>query len=241
MAVQGDLSAVSIHSPRRSEGRPDGRLHSHRPLSMFQSTPPAEARGDMFVASNGAPPLCFNPLPPPKRGETRALVWRFTSSGVSIHSPRRSEGRRIGGAVLTTSYCFNPLPPPKRGETVPVRPPQHDPRVSIHSPRRSEGRHQQASLTRNGQGVSIHSPRRSEGRLPRRKCCTTSRVGFNPLPPPKRGETHGLMGFEPVSKVSIHSPRRSEGRLQRQLGGDVPTPRFQSTPPAEARGDSSAS
>ena len=36
----------------------------------FQSTPPAEARGDWSVCSIMPAPLCFNPLPPPKRGET---------------------------------------------------------------------------------------------------------------------------------------------------------------------------
>ena len=60
--------------------------------------------------------------------------------------------------------------------------------------------------------VSIHSPRRSEGRPP---CCLAraGNRGFNPLPPPKRGET----------------PRP----------GDSPEviEQFQSTPPAEARGD----
>ena len=37
----------------------------------------------------------FNPLPPPKRGETRRLRLR----------------------VSAVSDSFNPLPPPKRGET----------------------------------------------------------------------------------------------------------------------------
>ncbi len=40
-----------------------------------------------------------------------------------------------------------------------------------------------------------------------------------------------------VGKVSIHSPRRSEGRLAEVLPSENSTGTFQSTPPAEARGD----
>ena len=39
-------------------------------LNRFQSTPPAEARGDRRAANREAGGACFNPLPPPKRGET---------------------------------------------------------------------------------------------------------------------------------------------------------------------------
>ena len=89
----------------------------------------------------------------------------------------------------------------------------------------------------------------------------TSRSSFNPLPPPKRGETgwprSSLRRSRPVSihsprrsegrridtvtrgqfqAVSIHSPRRSEGRQERDHERPSNT-KFQSTPPAEARGD----
>ena len=65
----------------------------------------------------------------------------------------------------------------------------------------------------------------------------TPQAGFNPLPPPKRGETWARFEVDDVpAQVSIHSPRRSEGRL-----GEEETTywlvQFQSTPPAEARGD----
>ena len=60
--------------------------------------------------------------------------------------------------------------------------------------------------------------------------------GFNPLPPPKRGETHAVGPAEDLVEVSIHSPRRSEGRLFVTEDTDNVTG-FQSTPPAEARGD----
>ena len=36
----------------------------------FQSTPPAEARGDITVVSHLPEARGFNPLPPPNRGET---------------------------------------------------------------------------------------------------------------------------------------------------------------------------
>ena len=86
---------------------------------QFQSTPPAEARGDAWSPAQFLATISFNPLPPPKRGET-------------VLGLRQASGRR----------CFNPLPPPKRGETSAIRavPKSMPDIVSIHSPRRSEGR-----------------------------------------------------------------------------------------------------
>ena len=100
----------------------------------FQSTPPAEARGDdardgCRVIRRGG--TGFNPLPPPKRGETRrgrapdrGAIGEFQSTPPAEargdggyeserfhHSPRRSE------RVFLSTESFNPLPPPKRGET----------------------------------------------------------------------------------------------------------------------------
>ena len=116
---------VSIHSPRRSEGRPTGLRNATEKwseLTKFQSTPPAEARGDR-----------------PSRQRATAAP-----SGVSIHSPRRSEGRQVGMKLEVDTEI-----------------------VSIHSPRRSEGRpggFPRQRGTAAPSGVSIHSPRRSEGR-----------------------------------------------------------------------------
>ena len=67
------VTEVSIHSPRRSEGRPGDRDRVSR-VYGFQSTPPAEARGDCLVRRSLPPALSFNPLPPPKRGETALRV-----------------------------------------------------------------------------------------------------------------------------------------------------------------------
>ena len=65
--------------------------------------------------------------------------------------------------------------------------------------------------------VSIHSPRRSEGR------------------PHSRGIEH-----DALCAVSIHSPRRSEGRRSTNSRDiKIVMRKFQSTPPAEARGDDS--
>ena len=41
---------------------------------------------------------------------------------------------------------------------------------------------------------------------------TSQLMSFNPLPPPKRGETQPKRPRDHNYKVSIHSPRRSEGR-----------------------------
>ena len=87
---------VQFQSTPPAEARGDQRVRSFD-AGKFQSTPPAEARGD--VLNENARGLstsnleCFNPLPPPKRGETRYAGTRAVSEEVSIHSPRRSEGR----------------------------------------------------------------------------------------------------------------------------------------------------
>ena len=202
---------------------------------MFQSTPPAEARGDRRCHR------CRNR----SRGE------------VSIHSPRRSEGRRRFLRLASSLRCFNPLPPPKRGETSAVGAVGATAkRVSIHSPRRSEGRLLLAVHSgTTKRGVSIHSPRRSEGRRRSHGSPGKGDTGFNPLPPPKRGETcdvdsefvHlGQFQSTPPAEargdavvprraadtlVSIHSPRRSEGRHGRWREGCAGARGFNPLPP----------
>ena len=111
-------------------------------------------------------------------------------------------------------------------------------RVSIHSPRRSEGRRVRRALQAGEVRFQSTPPAEARGDL--RSACTWrwSCAGFNPLPPPKRGETCPV---DPPAiedtKVSIHSPRRSEGRPLVNSMSVIPSV-FQSTPPAEARGDS---
>ena len=133
---------------------------------LFQSTPPAEARGDLPESVTVASPV-----------------------KVSIHSPRRSEGRQLVSRTRSSrSTSFNPLPPPKRGETDRHRnggqlkefqstPPAEargdvDPRDSPRRIRRFQSTppaEARGDGVRNGPSasalsVSIHSPRRSEGR-----------------------------------------------------------------------------
>ena len=83
---------VSIRSPRRGEGR-SACMEDTVQLSLFQSAPPAEARGDVGGPCDPNPGSRFNPLPPPRRGEMQRL------------QPEQPGCRR-----------FNPLPPPRRGE-----------------------------------------------------------------------------------------------------------------------------
>ena len=183
---------------------------------MFQSAPPAEARGDaVFIGSTG------------------------DSFKVSIRSPRRSEGRsedRRRRCLLTG--CFNPLPPPKRGEIAPARllrvvgcgfnplpPPKRgeienasDIRYFWESfnplppPKRGEIR----SLVDSFAGTMTFQsapPAEARGDSNVVHVNTGPVRSFNPLPPPKRGEI-GVPWHTQRHKeyVSIRSPRRSEGR-----------------------------
>ena len=92
---------------------------------MFQSAPPAEARGDVRVARLHTADVRqrFNPLPLPKQGEivcTRPVVVERHGQPVSIRSPCRSKGR---------SQCQA-----RPGREAPAM-------VSIRSPCRSKGRY----------------------------------------------------------------------------------------------------
>ena len=60
---------VSIRSPRRNEGRHQ-LLIVFADWMPFQSAPPAETRGDCRRSYSVQRGARFNPLPPPKRGET---------------------------------------------------------------------------------------------------------------------------------------------------------------------------
>ncbi len=157
---------VSIHSPRRSEGRlGGGRPHAHREQVSIHSPRRSEGRRRCRASWRGQ--RCFNPLPPPKRGETTAPAVERRASEVSIHSPRRSEGRRWSNFLWRQGRRFQSTPPAEaRGDdTARCRSSPNTKEVSIHSPRRSEGRHYRAAWSAKGWSC------------------------FNPLPPPKRGET----------------------------------------------------
>ena len=203
---------VSIHSPRRSEGR--RHVFPCPALAlMFQSTPPAEARGDVVTCSRPPRSLSFNPLPPPKRGETRRCYREGSHRQVSIHSPRRSEGRRpvSGGRPYIVG-------------------------VSIHSPRRSEGR--RATAAKDSQAKEFQSTPPAEARGDRwPKLSLRHSKSFNPLPPPKRGETAQPLGREHPTLFQSTPPAEARGDLASPEEHQGQPVWFQSTPPAEARGD----
>ena len=92
--------------------------------SLFQSAPPAEARGDRGLSPSElirSRLLSFNPLPLPKQGEIskhspdKRVALRLT---VSIRSPCRSKGRFQHRAQdpCCLDIVVNPLPLPKQGE-----------------------------------------------------------------------------------------------------------------------------
>ena len=207
---------VSIHAPLQREGRPSCRLRRNAE-ARFQSTPPSKERGDNHLRSPHRLRRCFNPRPPPKRGATPARTRRQGYPPVSIHAPLQREGR----------------PPASRCTLRPRR-------VSIHAPLQREGRLALLLNVLNFLFVSIHAPLQREGRLRGRaqpasspvfqstppskergdrSCCALERPGpgFNPRPPPKRGATLRLDGFDFGLSVSIHAPLQREGRPARRL------------------------
>ena len=101
--------------PKRGETHDAGKDDAE--AKKFQSTPPAEARGDYFIG----------------------LSCRATR--VSIHSPRRSEGRPARFVVIGLPHKFQSTPPAEaRGDLLAQTETMETEGVSIHSPRRSEGR-----------------------------------------------------------------------------------------------------
>ena len=100
-SLRGVHIIVSIHSPRRSEGRHDCGRRVAAPSKRFQSTPPAEARGDSPFLSATIPSLGFNPLPPPKRGETMKAVHQLLSRSWFQSTPP-AEARGDGALLSST-------------------------------------------------------------------------------------------------------------------------------------------
>ena len=145
---------------------------------------------------------------------------------VSIHSPRRSEGRQARRRRLSKhrAESFNPLPPPKRGETLDgtMTRGKSQPLIQFQSTPPAEARGDCIPMPRRASWsiVSIHSPRRSEGRRRRAVTDDLTLSGFNPLPPPKRGETSlsstlwsasNMLSFNPLPP-----PKRGETCLSAQ-------------------------
>ena len=84
---------------------------------------------------------CFNPLPPPKQGETCGVWLRSRRSAMFQSAPPTEAGgdAQCRGRLAGTP-SFNPLPPPKQGETHAFGGWPLAPVVSIRSPHRSRGR-----------------------------------------------------------------------------------------------------
>ena len=89
-----NLIKVSIRSPRRSEGRSKTVNHDISIDYMFQSAPPAGARGDVEFCVQVIYWFMFQSAPPAgARGDRLPFQRVLLYSTVSIRSPRRSEGR----------------------------------------------------------------------------------------------------------------------------------------------------
>ena len=114
-------SIVSIRSPHKSKGRPEG-LGPCRQRLLFQSAPLTKARGDPADTPSRGYSICFNPLPSQKQGETRPIY-------LDLHGLRG----------------FNPLPSQKQGETDRHGHIKLAGDVSIRSPHKSKGRPARAS------------------------------------------------------------------------------------------------
>ena len=154
----------------------------------FQSAPLTEARGDVAIASN-----------------QRHLV-------VSIRSPHRSKGRLCLASLLSGSYLFQSAPLTEargdrtrsasvsvsdRFQSAPLTEARGDP--DYRGPYRAERRFQSAPLTEARGDPHFPAP-------------TREKIGFNPLPSPKQGETVIGPCLPAVPQVSIRSPHRSKGR-----------------------------
>ena len=211
---------VSIRSPCRSKGRSADSRESIR-AAEFQSAPPAEARGDVDPSILSKFRTMFQSAPP---AEARGDRW-----------PNRKSG--------TSALCFNPLPLPKQGEIsfALLGGNVLDVGVSIRSPCRSKGRSTTDGVT--SQCVGCFNPlphAEARGDIP----CSPM---FQSAPPAEasgddlsdqcvgsKGRSEGVS----AARVSIRSPCRSKGRSDEwaQVRSMIPG-RFQSAPPAEARGD----
>ena len=81
-------------------------------FSEFQSTPPAEARGDSSLIVIANTPSGFQFTPPAEaRGDTAYGSRHAHADGVSIHSPRRSEGRQLAERIAEYIREFQSTPP----------------------------------------------------------------------------------------------------------------------------------
>ncbi len=245
-----------------AEARGDSRHAVMLPLPCrFQSAPPAEARGDYAAVTEYGEHTGFNPLPLPKQGEIPLPAYADGHQPqVSIRSPAEARGDRpvdrrgvegdgfqsappaeargdsCGCAGTACGSGFNPLPLPKQGEISRCRVRVTNLRSFQSAPpaeARGDARPQKTS-SYSSSFNPLPLPKQGEIRTyPGSRGVVSC---FNPLPLPKQGEI-ARSEFKRVRiVVSIRSPCRSKGRSP---GRPAPRARgrFQSAPPAEARGD----
>ena len=182
-------SQVSIRSPRRNEGRLR-RLRRVGGSDWFQSAPPAETRGDIYAYGSTKSPFGFNPLPPPKRGETGRWRSLCPLSTVSIRSPRRNEGRpRIQSPHLALSEFQSAPPAETRGDGMERSPARRRELFQSAPPAETRGDSESGAARLHGICFNpLPPPKRGETQRP--LICSIIYICFNPLPPPKRGETY---------------------------------------------------
>ena len=234
--------SVSFQSAPPTEAR--GDANRSRPPDrpqLFQSAPPTEARGDWvgyYCWREGL--ICFNPLPPPRRGEIASPVLGIRRQGCfnPLPPPRRGEIVTVI-SWLKRSSGFNPLPPPRRGEiTWPQRKQLAGWDVSIRSPHRGEGRFPYSlSMSRRKSSFQSAPPTEARGDNTMSQHPRKGPTGFNPLPPPRRGEIHGMEIRLPYEGCFNPLPPPRRGEIYPNARLNVPVSGFQSAPPTEARGD----
>ncbi len=207
---------------------------------------------------------CFNPLPSPKRGETRycSIIRRAQPRFNPLPSPKRGETASFVPVWDNIPFQSAPLTE-ARGDHLSPGTSYHSTSVSIRSPHRSEGRLYRRNCRTRDREVSIRSPHRSEGRQSR-AAKKTQPAKFQSAPLTEARGDRDEQRDEDEEDVSIRSPHRSEGRPTTspiQSTGVIrfnplPSPkrgetfiagvdrkmrdRFQSAPLTEARGDLSA-
>ena len=231
-------------------------------LTLFQSAPPTEARGDMLPMAPTTITSCFNPLPPPRRGEMviplrfRAHAFRFQSA-----PPTEARGDEHSTGKADKAFRFQSAPPTEaRGDCSSDHGTGKTDLFQSAPP--TEARGDDGSRCRYQLPFGFNPlppPRRGEiAALP---LLPILPKGFNPLPPPRRGEmllkdTEHLGGSVSIRsphrgegrladkvrdyerwQVSIRSPHRGEGRCSTSGNSGADPGRFQSAPPTEARGD----
>ena len=139
-------------------------------ISVFQSAPLAEARGDCTATAAGASSdRTFQSAPLAEaRGDAQLLQLFQVCVLVSIRSPCRSKGRSICVTSITFNGArFNLLPLPKqRGDLQGARRQDHRDRRFNPLPLPKQGEIRRRGRGRAEREVSIRSPCRSKGRSP---------------------------------------------------------------------------